>query len=123
AIALRNTEEVFHVLDREVGHAPGPSLPGRAQIFERLHDMGKVGHAVGPVQQIQIEIIRAETGEAFLARPRDTVARHMTGRDFRHQEYAIALTGYHTADRSFGAAFAVDLRRVDHRHAERQAGA
>ena len=30
AIAVWNTEEVFHVADREVGHAPGANLPRRA---------------------------------------------------------------------------------------------
>ena len=30
AIAVWNTEEVFHVADLEVGHAPGANLPRRA---------------------------------------------------------------------------------------------
>src|ERR1700680_4063079 len=30
AIAVGNTEEVFHVTDLEVGHAPGANLPRRA---------------------------------------------------------------------------------------------
>src|ERR1700752_1977875 len=34
AIAVWNTEEVFHVTDLEVGHAPGTDLPRREQIFE-----------------------------------------------------------------------------------------
>ena len=76
-----------------------------------------------PVQQVEIEMISAETGEARLASPRDAVSRHVSGPHFGDQEYAVALTGNHAADQFLGAAVAVHLRRVDQRHAERKARA
>src|SRR5215813_10733711 len=118
AIALWNTEQVFQVADLEVGHAPGANLPCRAQIFKSCHDAGKVGDAIWPVQQIEIEIISAETSEARLTSARDAVSRHVAGPHLRYQEYAIALTSDHAADEFLGA---VHFRRVDQRHPERKA--
>ena len=74
-----------------------------------------------PVQQVEIEMISAETGEARLASARDAVSRHMIGPHLGDQEYAVALTGNHAADQFLGAAVAVYLRRVDQRHPERKA--
>jgi hypothetical protein len=75
------------------------------------------------MQQVEIEMISAETAEARLTSPRDAVSPHMIGRYFGDQEYAVALTGNHAADQFLGAAVAVHLRRVDQRHPERKAGA
>src|SRR5882762_3922373 len=66
-------------------------------------------------------MISAETGEACVASPRDTVSRHVIGRYFGDQEYAVAMTGNHAADQFLGAAVAIHLRRVDQRHPERKA--
>ena len=63
-------------------------------------------------------MIRAETGKARLARARDAVSRQMSPPDLGDQEDTIALTGNRTADEVLRA---VDLRRVDQRHPERQA--
>ena len=76
-----------------------------------------------PVQQVEIEMISAETGEARLASTRDAVSRHVIGLHLGDQEYAVALTGNHAADQFLGAAVAVILRRVDQRHPERKARA
>src|ERR1043166_6155757 len=85
--------------------------------------MVKVGNAAGPVQQIEIEMIGAETREARGAGTRNAVARHVGGPDFGHQEHALALAGDHTVDRFLGAAAAIEFRRVDQGHAERKPGA
>src|SRR5712691_7516652 len=85
-IAMCNTEEIFHVTDLEVGHAPGANLPRRAQIFERRHNDGEIGVSTWPVQQVEIEIISPETGKACLAGPRDAVACHVIRRHFGDQE-------------------------------------
>src|SRR5215472_2407787 len=68
-------------------------------------------------------MIRAETAEARIASPRDAASHHVIGPHFGDQEYAVALTGNHTADQFLGSAVAVDLRRVDQCHPERKAGA
>src|SRR5215469_16374376 len=75
------------------------------------------------MQQVEIEMISAETAEARVASLRDAVSHHVIGPHFGDQEYAVALTGDHVADQFLGAAVAVHLRRVDQRHAERKAGA
>jgi hypothetical protein len=54
------------------------SLPSRAQTFERRHNAGEVGDPIRPVQQVEIEIISAETGEARLASARDARRDRMT---------------------------------------------
>src|SRR3979409_1832577 len=77
AIAVWNAEEIFHITGLEVGHAPGANLARRAQAFERCTNAGEAGVSTGPVQQIEIEMIGAETGEARLAGPRDAVSRHV----------------------------------------------
>src|SRR5437764_6182120 len=123
AIAAWNTEQVFHVTDLKVGHAPSANLARRAQAFERCYNAGEVGVSTGPVQQIEIEMIGAETGEARLASPRDAVSRDVIGPHFGDQEYAVALTGNHAADQFLGAAVAVQLRRIDQRHPKRNARA
>src|SRR6266851_3505221 len=61
-IAMRNTEKIFHVTELEVGHAPGADLPRRAQTLERRHNAGEIGVSTWPVQQVEIEMISAETG-------------------------------------------------------------
>jgi len=50
------------------------------------------------VLKVEIEMIRAETGKARLARARDAISRQMSPPDLRDQEDTIALTGDHTAD-------------------------
>src|ERR1700760_1224759 len=75
------------------------------------------------MQQVEIEMISAKTAEARVASPRDAVSHHVVGPHFGYQEYAVALTGDHTADQFLGSAVAVYLRCVDQCHPEREAGA
>jgi hypothetical protein len=72
------------------------------------------------VQQVQVEIISAETGKARIASPRDAVPPDVIGRHFRDQGYAIALASNNAPDQLLGAAITVHLRRVDQCHPERQ---
>jgi hypothetical protein len=73
------------------------------------------------VQQIEIEIVSAETGEARLASARDAISGHVIGLHLGDQEYAVTLTGNYVANQFLGTAFAVTFRRVDQRHAKRNA--
>src|ERR1700693_4307648 len=75
------------------------------------------------MQQIEIQILAAETSEARRASTRDAIARHLIALHLGDQEYAVALTGNHVINELLGAAVAVVSRRVDQRHAERNAGA
>ena len=70
------------------------------------------------MQEVEIEIIGAETREACVARLPDALYGEVVGH-FGDQEYAIALTGNHMANQFLGATLIVQFRRVDQRHAER----
>src|SRR5262245_50949826 len=67
------------------------------------------------MQQVEIEMIRTETGKARLARARNAVCRHMSLPNLGDQEHTIALTGNRTANKFLGP---VQLRCVDQRHPE-----
>jgi hypothetical protein len=75
------------------------------------------------VQQIEIKMISAETGEARLTSARDAVSLYMIGQHLGDQEYAVALTGNHVANEFLRAAIAVQLRRIDQRQPDRKASA
>ena len=68
-------------------------------------------------------MIRPQAAKARRTGARDPIARHVIGPDFRHHENAIALIGNNAADQFLGAAVAVEFRRIDQGHAERDAGA
>src|SRR5256885_14368322 len=73
------------------------------------------------MQQIEIEMVGAETSEARLASTRDAISRHLVGLHLGDQEYTVAPTGNHVTNELLGAAVAVVSRRIDQRHAERNA--
>ena len=97
-IALWNTEEIFHLADCEVRHAPSTNFARRAQVFKPEHYLSKISVRTWPVQQIEIEVISAETGEARLASVRHAVSGYITGRQFGDQKYVVALTANHVAN-------------------------
>src|SRR3984885_8978499 len=66
-------------------------------------------------------MVAAQTSEARRASTRDAIAGHLIALDLGDQEYALALTGNHLTDELLGAAVAVISRRIDQRHAERNA--
>src|SRR5271170_3211329 len=73
------------------------------------------------MQQIEIKIVGAQTSEARRASTRDTVARHLIAFHLRDQKYAVALSGNYVTNELLRAAVAVVSRRIDQRHAERNA--
>src|ERR1700686_986148 len=73
------------------------------------------------MQQVEIQILAAETGEARRASTRDATGRHFIALHLGDQEYAVALTGNRVTKELLGAAVAVVSRRIDQRHAERNA--
>jgi hypothetical protein len=50
------------------------------------------------VQQVEIEMIGAEAGEACLASTRDAVSCYVAGPHLGDEEYVVALTGNHPAN-------------------------
>src|ERR1700704_4827161 len=73
------------------------------------------------MQQIEIETVGAETSQARLASTRDARSGHLVGLHLGDEEYTVALTGNHATNQFLGAAVAVVSRRIDQRHAERNA--
>src|SRR5262249_26359028 len=73
-----------------------------------------------PVQKVEIEMIRAETGKACLARAPDAVSGHMRLPHLGHQEDTIALTCNRTADKFLRS---VQFGRVDQGHPKGKARA
>jgi hypothetical protein len=67
--------------------------------------VGEIGNPVGPMQQIEIEVISPEASEARLTGPRDAVSRHMARPHLGDQEHAIALTRDYPADEFLGAVY------------------
>src|SRR5271167_471556 len=64
------------------------------------------------MQQVEIEMISAETAEARVASPRDAVSHHVIGPHFGDQEYAVAPTGDHAADQFLRSAVAVSINVI-----------
>ena len=113
AIAMWNANRFFHVVDIKVGYAPGANFTRSAQVFERHHGAREVGDPISPMQQIEIEMIRAETSEACLASARNTVFRRTIGRHLGDQEYTIPLASNYVADQFLGAVdFAVSINVI-----------
>src|ERR1700680_1589956 len=73
------------------------------------------------MQQIEIQMFAAEPSESRRASTRDAIARHLIALHLGDEEYAVALTGNHVTNELLGAAVAVVSRRIDQRHAERNA--
>ena len=65
------------------------------------------------MQQIEIEIVGAETSKACFASAGNAVSRHLIGLHFGDQEYAVALAGNHVAYQFLGESVAVIPRGID----------
>ena len=123
AIALWNTEQIFHLGDGEVGHAPGTNLASCAQTFEPRHDLGKFGVRSWLVQQIEIDMISTEPAKARLTSTRHGISGDVIGFHLGHYEGTVTLAGNHALNQFFGTAFTVIARCVNQRHPERKARA
>src|SRR5207248_5745315 len=64
SMAVWNTEQLFHLANVEVGDAPGANLSRRAQSFEVGYDAGEISSGDWRMQQIEIEIVGAQTSQA-----------------------------------------------------------
>src|SRR6516165_8944055 len=104
AIPKGNMEQIFHLGDGEVGHAPGTNPASCTETFEPRYGLGKFGVRSWPVQQIEIEIINTEPRKARLASTRHGVSRDLICFYFGHQEGAVTLTGNYALDQLFGTA-------------------
>src|SRR6516162_5558998 len=116
AIPKGNMEQIFHLGDGEVGHAPGTNPASCTETFEPRDDLGKFGVRRWPVQQIKIEMINTESGKARLARTRHGISTDVIGFHLGDDEGAVTLAGNHALNQFFGTAFTVISRCVNQRH-------
>ena len=103
AIAVGDTEEIFHLVNVKVGHAPSFDFPRCAELFETRYDVGELGIWHWPVQQIEIEKAGAEARETGLASTRHPVSRHFVGFHFGDQEYTVTLASDRATNQFLGA--------------------
>ena len=70
------------------------------------------------MQQIEIEIVGAETSKAQLASTSNAVSGHVIGFHFGNEKYAVTLAGNHVAYQFLGASVAIILSGIDQPHAK-----
>jgi hypothetical protein len=121
ALTVRNAEQILHLAPVEVGYPPSTNLSRRAELFECRHNTGEFPGRHRMMQQIEIQMVSAETREACVTSTGDAVSGHVTGLHLGDQEDTIPLTGHHMTQELLGAATSVISRRIDQRHAERKA--
>jgi len=109
--------------DVEVAHAERPDLALVHEVFERAERLGE-RHAPAPVQQIAVEIIRAQAPERLLAGADRAGVRRVRRQHSGDEEERFARQlGDRVGDEFLRAAVAVHLGRIDVHHAEIDAGA
>ncbi len=110
----RAVAQFGHVVDVEVGHAPAGDLAGCPQPLERLDRFGE-GRAAAPVQQVQVDAVRAQPREAVVAgrfhRPPARVVReNLLTRKTRSRRPAIAIRAPRARTRHWPYISAVSIR-------------
>src|SRR6516225_3940393 len=121
AIPKWNMEQILHLGDCEVGHAPGTNLVSCTETFEPRYDLGKFGVRSWPVQQIKIEMINTEPGKARLASTSHGVAGDVICFHFKYYIGTLTLAGNHALNQFFGTALTTIPRCVNERHPQRKA--
>src|SRR5208282_777131 len=106
ALAVRNTEQIFHLPGVKVGHTPGTNLSRFAKLFEGCDHAGEFRAWNRPMEQVKIQMIGAETSEARLASTGDAISSHFITFHLGDQEYLVAPTGNRLTDELLGAATA-----------------
>ena len=104
----------------EIGDAPAQDLARRAQPLERVDGFAE-RNAAAPMQEIEIEPIRAEPLEAALAGRDRAFSAGVVRIHLAHYKQAVAPAGHRSRHDFLRAAVAVHLGRVDERHPELEA--
>src|SRR6185437_8506798 len=113
AIPVRHPEQIFHLAGVEIGYSPSANLPRGAQLFEFRDHTGELRARDRRVQQIEVEIVGAETSQACRACSGNAISSNFVGLHLGDQIYAVAITGDDAAQELLGAAIAVITRRID----------
>lgn len=119
--AVRNGRQFLHVVDVEIGDAPGTDLAGLLQLFESGDGLGE-RIAAPPVQKVKIDAVDAEIAQAAFAGGNRTRPAGVGGQHLADDECLVAPTLDRFSHDTFGSAVAVHLCSVDQRHAEIEPG-
>src|ERR1051325_4101353 len=112
----------LQLVDVEVADAPGADLPVRDQVLERL-DRAPERMLGRPVEEVDVEVVRAKPSEARLAGSHDAGVRGVPGQHLRDQEDLVAPAGDRLGNDLLDPSRALHLGRVDVRHAGLETGA
>ncbi len=115
--AVRNSEKLFHVVRVEIGDAPVADLAVPLQSFESRHGFFEWVLSA-PVQQIEIDVVGAEPGEAALAGVSSAGGTGIPRIDLAYQKHVFAMIDDSPADYLFRSAVRVHFRSVNQRHAK-----
>src|SRR5437899_12966826 len=73
AMAVWNTEQIFHLANVEVGYTPSANLSRRAQLFESCYNTGEVRAGDWRMQEIEMEMVGGGTSQASRASTHDGI--------------------------------------------------
>src|SRR5205807_4901519 len=91
-LALGNDQQLFDVVDVEVGNTPADDLAVAPQALERSHRLSQ-RDAAAPVQQIQVETVGSEALEAALAGGDRARRAGIMRINLAHKKNAVTLSG------------------------------
>jgi hypothetical protein len=109
--------EVGHVVGVEVADAEVTDLARPIEHLERRYRFGERDVAA-PMQQVEVEPVRAQTAQALLAGDYRPLAGRVARKDLAYQEDLVSSSGNGLAHQLLGGAVAVHPRGVDQGHAE-----
>ena len=114
---VRKREQLFHVVDVEIGDAPANDLAVTPQPLECIHRFRK-RYAAAPMQQIQVQPVGRETLQAALARRSHAATPGIVRINLADQKHVVAPADGRLRDPHLGTAVSIHLRGIDERHPE-----
>src|SRR5271170_3470861 len=116
-VAATKIGELLHVVDVEIADAPATDLARGDQPLERVESFLERDIAA-PVQEIEVDLIDAETPETAFAGRHDAAPGGMVRQRLADQEQPVAAPADRLPDQLLAAAIRIHLRSIDQRHPE-----
>src|ERR1700722_4822921 len=116
-VAATKLDELLHVVDVEIADAPAADLAGGDQRLERV-DSFLERDIAAPVQEIEVDLVDAETPETAFAGRNGASPRCMVRQHLADQEQPVATPTDRLPDQFLAATVRIHLRRIDQRHPE-----
>ena len=113
AVAAVALEQLLHILQVQVGHAPAGDPALADQLLHAVHRLLQ-GHAPPPVEQVQVQAVHPHPAQTVLTGPEDVPPARVVGVHLGHQEELIPVIAPDgPSQQLLGSAVAVHLRGVD----------